>query len=422
MKKTILSAIACTALLFSSCEEWDPVFTLENGNPSRYEDCPCPSQVVKEGDIVVNTTIADLAAMYTNVNPFEIKDDIVIAGRVITTDRPGNFYKSIYIQDETGAIELKPGKTSLYNDYALGQKVYVKCGPQPGSKGLFLGSYGYKSGNYGGNGMVQLGCEDPSGEYETAYMEDEYIISKHVFRGSPQDIDIPVPAVLSASQMPSKDATLKTCKYLGQRVTLKGLRYGGQTFTLLYINGNESNKNSKNRVFLSDQTWNITTWAMSKTNFLNHLRAGDWDEASVGNSGDYNYGTVGSALLSYVEETDPAFYENVHNDNDFKYSVNRLVFGKNTSEYIADGDELASKWIRYCLVRNANGYSVSQYFDFGGKEIQIRTSGFSKFADREIDPAVLSGEKTIDVTGVLSLYQGSIQLVLNNIDDVTVNE
>ena len=59
MKKTILSAIACTALLFSSCEEWDPVFTLENGNPSRYEDCPCPSQVVKEGDIVVNTTIAD---------------------------------------------------------------------------------------------------------------------------------------------------------------------------------------------------------------------------------------------------------------------------------------------------------------------------------------------------------------------------
>ena len=179
---------------------------------------------------------------------------------------------------------------------------------------------------------------------------------------------------------------------------------------------------AKNRVFLSDQTWNITTWAMSKTNFLNHLRAGDWDEASVGNSGDYNYGTVGSALLSYVEETDPAFYENVHNDNDFKYSVNRLVFGKNTSEYIADGDELASKWIRYCLVRNANGYSVSQYFDFGGKEIQIRTSGFSKFADREIDPAVLSGEKTIDVTGVLSLYQGSIQLVLNNIDDVTVNE
>ena len=360
--------------------------------------------------------------MYTNGNPFEIKDDIVIAGRVITTDRPGNFYKSIYIQDETGAIELKLGKTSLYNDYALGQKVYVKCGPQPGSKGLFLGSYGYKSGNYGGNGMVQLGCEDPSGEYETAYMEDEYIINKHVFRGSPQDIDIPVPAVLSASQMPSKDATLKTCKYLGQRVTLKGLRYGGQTFTLLYINGNESNKNSKNRVFLSDQTWNITTWAMSKTNFLNHLRAGDWDEASVGNSGDYNYGTVGSALLSYVEETDPAFYENVHNDNDFKYSVNRLVFGKNTSEYIADGDELASKWIRYCLVRNANGYSVSQYFDFGGKEIQIRTSGFSKFADREIDPAVLSGEKTIDVTGVLSLYQGSIQLVLNNIDDVTVNE
>ncbi|MBQ0143848.1 MAG: OB-fold nucleic acid binding domain-containing protein [Bacteroidales bacterium] len=422
MKKTFISILSCAAVILSSCEEWDPVLTLKNEDPEHYENSTADSQVVKEGQIQVNTTIAELAAMYTNGKPFEIQDDITIAGRVITTDQPGNFYKSFYIQDETGAIEIKIGKTSLYNDYALGQKVYVKCGPQPGSKGLFLGSYGYKSGSYGGNGMVQLGCEDPTGDYETSYIEDEYIINKHIFRGSPKDIQIPAPEKITAAQLPSANSTLKTCKYIGQRVTLEGLKYGGQAFALLYINGNESNKNSKNRVFLSDTPWNISTWAMSKTNFLTHLRAGDWDEAQVGNSGDYNYGTVGSAKLSYVEETDPAFFENVHNDNDFKFSVNKLLFGDDMASYIADGDLLAAKWVRYCLVKNANGYSVSQYFTMGGSEIQIRTSGFSKFADKEIDEAVLAGAKTITVTGVLSLYQGSIQLVLNNLDDVVINE
>ncbi len=43
-------------------------------------------------------------------------------------------------------------------------------------------------------------------------------------------------------------------------------------------------------------------------------------------------------------------------------------------------------------------------------------------ADTEIDPAVLSGEKTIDATGILTLYQGSVQFILLDIDGVKVNE
>lgn len=66
-------------------------------------------------------------------------------------------------------------------------------------------------------------------------------------------------------------------------------------------------------------------------------------------------------------------------------------------------------------------YSVSQYFKMGSKEIQIRTSGYSKFSDTEIDPQVLSGSKTIDATGILTLYQGSLQLVLIDLDCVKVN-
>lgn len=52
--------------------------------------------------------------------------------------------------------------------------------------------------------------------------------------------------------------------------------------------------------------------------------------------------------------------------------------------------------------------------------MQIRTSGYSKFADLEIDKDVLSGKKTITVTGVLTMYQGSVQLVVVDSSDIIV--
>lgn len=45
----------------------------------------------------------------------KIEKNIVIGGQVVSEDRSGNVYKSIYIQDATGGIELKIGKNALYN-------------------------------------------------------------------------------------------------------------------------------------------------------------------------------------------------------------------------------------------------------------------------------------------------------------------
>lgn len=83
-------------------------------------------------------------------------------------------------------------------------------------------------------------------------------------------------------------------------------------------------------------------------------------------------------------------------------------------------ENLINKWPRYCLARNANGYSVSQYFTMGGTEIALRTSGFSRFADRLIPEEVLDGSRTVSITGILTLYQGSIQLVVNSAEDIVV--
>ena len=382
MKKSLIITAALLAL--SSCglkEEFQPVFT------GKYP-APEPERYWSDEDFGRITSIADLVSGYTIGQP-KVLGSTVIKGTVSTTDRPGNFYKSFYIQDETGGIEIKVGKNGLYNDYLLGQTVYVDC------EDLTLGMYGYKSGNYGGMGMAQLGFSDPSGSYETSYMEIPLLIDAHVLRGNPSELHPVTPAVItSASQLPDpKTATQATNKLIGSMVTLKGLTYGNEVFCLLYLDSNQDKKSYTNRVFLSssnssDPTCGITTWAMSKEKMTEYLYSGIWDECKVGSGNTYAEDEEGNTLTVGSYRGENGLYD---------ASIN----GFNGIERTA--------------------YSVSQYFKLGSTDIQIRTSGFCKFCDVEIDPDVLSGKATIDVTGVLTLYQGSFQLVVNNIDDITVN-
>ena len=382
MKKSLIITAALLAL--ASCglkEEFQPVFT------GKYP-APEPERYWSDEDFGRITSIADLVSGYTIGQP-KVLTNTVIKGVVTTTDRPGNFYKSFYIQDETGGIEIKVGKNGLYNDYLLGQTVYVDC------EDLTLGMYGYKSGNYGGMGMAQLGFSDPSGSYETSYMEIPLLIDAHVLRGNPSELHPVTPAVItSASQLPNpKTATQATSKLIGSMVTLKGLTYGNEVFCLLYLDSNQDKKSYTNRVFLSssnssDPTCGITTWAMSKEKMTEYLYSGIWDECKVGSGNTYAEDEEGNTLTVGSYRGENGLYD---------ASIN----GFNGIERTA--------------------YSVSQYFKLGSTDIQIRTSGFCKFCDVEIDQDVLSGRATIDVTGVLTLYQGSFQLVVNNIDDITVN-
>ena len=365
MKKSfiIFAALLALASCTSLKEEFEPVFTLKYPEPAK----------TAPADMKANTTIAELAARYTATKPWDVKENIIISGVVSTTYRPGNFYKSFYIQDETGGIEIKMGKNGLYNDYEPGQRVFVKC------KGLTVGMYGYKTGNYGGNGMVQIGFTDPSGEYETSYIENQLLIDTHIFKGE-VGTEV-VPEVITESQLPGKNDTQKDNKYIGRLVTLKGLKYAKEVFVLLYLDSNKDKKAAENRVFLSssnvasDPTCGITTWAMSKTKMTEYLTSGRWDAFRVGSGNTYTGETLG----------------------DFK----------------GDGT--------YPGVEK-NAYSVSQYFKMGSKEIQVRTSGYCRFSDVEIPESVLSGRATVDITGILTLYQGSIQFTVNSIDDIVINE
>ena len=281
MKKSlIILATALAALV--SCEEWEPVYTLDYDEPKAFE----PVTLEQMNQMGRHITIAQLAARYTPGNgPIAITEDLFISGKVCSSDKAGNIYKSFYIQDETGGMEIKAGRSSLYSDYHEGQTIYVFL------NGMTVGMYGYKSGNYGGNGMVQVGLEDPTGEYETSYIELPFFIDKYIYKG---ELGAPVaPTTLSESQLPSKNGTVASCKYLGELVHLDGLQYANDVFTLLYLNSNDNKKESSNRIFVADQTWGVKTWAMSKNLMGKYLESGLWDAIKIGNSGDQNYGTVG---------------------------------------------------------------------------------------------------------------------------------
>lgn len=373
MRKNIFS-LAAILLLAVSCAEFEPVFTGTYAEPE-------PEQATA---LEVNTTIAKLTAMYKG-KPLEIRKDIVIEGIVSTTDQPGNFYKSFYIQDTTGGIEIKMGKNSLYNSYRPGQHIYVKC------KGLTIGMYGFKdNAKYGGNGMVSLGYSDPSGSYETSYLENTLLVDKHIFKGALED-EV-VPEVISESQLPGSNATLSTNRYLGKLVTLKGLRYADESFCLLYLNSQLDKKSYTNRVFLSSSnvaetpTCGITTLAMSKTKMTEYIKSGIWDKYKVGSGSNY------------VMIVDPETGEE-----------REMTIGDLKGDGSYPGVEKAA-------------YSVSQYFMMENTVIQVRTSGFSKFGDAEIDPDVLAGNATIDITGILTLYEGSIQFTVNSLEDIVVNK
>ena len=58
----------------------------------------------------------------------------------------------------------------------------------------------------------------------------------------------------------------------------------------------------------------------------------------------------------------------------------------------------------------------------GSKPVLIRTSGFSKFGDYEIPEDILNGSRSIDVTGIVTLYQGSVQFVINSYDDIRYSD
>jgi hypothetical protein len=100
-----------------------------NACKKTFDAPPGPGDV----NIVANTSIQALKTYHTIPGVFDmITEDVIISGIVTANDQSGNFYKQLFIQDTTGAIQLLVDGYSLYASYPVGRRVYIKC------KGLTL--------------------------------------------------------------------------------------------------------------------------------------------------------------------------------------------------------------------------------------------------------------------------------------------
>ncbi|WP_252730098.1 DUF5689 domain-containing protein [Zobellia uliginosa] len=100
---------------------------------SRSYDVP-PDNCVS--GLVANTTYTEVKNLYKG-NTFQIQDDLIIEGYVISSDSDGNFFSVLYFQDKAIAptegfqIEIDVRDSHLF--YPVGTKIKIKL------KGLYLG-------------------------------------------------------------------------------------------------------------------------------------------------------------------------------------------------------------------------------------------------------------------------------------------
>lgn len=323
--KKIYSAFAAICLLsLAGCQEWDPVISFNYPEGSEFVPAEAP-------DKSCTISIADLKARYAGA-PVVIKDSVFVKGQVISEDKSGNIYRSLYIADETAGLEVKVGRSALSNDYKLGQWVYVYC------KDLCVGAYGTG---------VQIGCKDESGEYETAYIASPYLIRKHILRGR---IDEPLkPFKITGNEITDE-------KYFSQYVEISGCTYKNQIFVILYGSADHNTKTYLSTASMGN--YGITTWSFSKSKCLEHLNK--------------------DRFMGAISEKDLQGY-----------------------------------------IDNATASSgVSQYFTVPGTStpLQVRTSGYSKFADTEIPAGVLNKSRSVTFRGILVKYNDNYQLTLIDLE------
>ncbi len=129
-------------------------------------DFETPNVDCTEPQITATTTIQQVKEMYTFGGAKIIETDVIIEGYVVSSDKSGNIYKSISIQDKaenpTSAIKISINQTNIYTKYNVGRKIYVKL------KGLAVG-YSF--------GSVQIGIASGEGlEGILASELDKYIL------------------------------------------------------------------------------------------------------------------------------------------------------------------------------------------------------------------------------------------------------
>ena len=152
-------------------------------------------------EVATTTTLAALHALHTG-QVVTIDEDLVVAGRVTTSDAAGNFYRSLLIEEGEASLEVLVALDRLHNDYPLGAKVYVRL------QGLSLGRR---------LGVLQAGHKaDPASGFEIDYIPSKAAAHKHLTRSAAPLAEL-LPKSLTLGEL--------SPKLCGLRIRLKDLHH-----------------------------------------------------------------------------------------------------------------------------------------------------------------------------------------------------
>ncbi len=238
---------------------------------SCQDDVDAPGMQTPVATIQANTSIADLKAAYWDdeanyIDTIKLTADgnhVVIAGRVISSDAAGNIYKSLVIQDGTGALALSINKNSLYNEYRVGQEVVIDV------TDMYIGKY---------SGLQQLGFPEYSAGYgwQATFMPYEFFAQHAQLNGVPEPEKIDTVLVRSYSDLSTSAEGLR--KWQSQLVRFNNCHFelGGQaSFT-------DAHKENANRnLILEDGNQIIVRNSGYATFWGTQLPAGNGDVVGI---------------------------------------------------------------------------------------------------------------------------------------------
>jgi len=143
MRKIVFLAALIAA---TSCREWEaPVFD--------------------ESALLPSVTLGDLGAYLGGEAEMTFAEDVVVAGRVVTSTAAGNFYNTFFIDDGTGGAEVMAGMYDLDAAFRPGQRVSVRL------RGLAVGWR---------DGTMQIGLPpEPGSPYATGYFYHRAVMRRY---------------------------------------------------------------------------------------------------------------------------------------------------------------------------------------------------------------------------------------------------
>ncbi len=211
-------AVTACSLGFQSCDE----------------DFDAPEINAPAATLTPNTTIAQLKEKYWNsadnyIDTIRVAEDgnhVVISGRVISSDASGNIYKSLVIQDATGALAMSINANSLYVDYRVGQEVVIDL------TDMYIGKY---------STLQQLGFPDYSAGYgwQATFMPYQFFREHSQLNGLPRPEEVDT-MTISIGDLGNSAPSLQ--KYQSQLVRFNNV-YFEQGGEVSFCTGHKENTN-----------------------------------------------------------------------------------------------------------------------------------------------------------------------------------